>query len=53
MTLFLGKPTLYFLNHLQNYDDKNVPNNKISYGYTCVIRGRFCDMAKKTLIRKN
>jgi hypothetical protein len=22
MTLSLGKPTLYFLNHLQNYDDR-------------------------------
>jgi hypothetical protein len=33
--------------------DKNVPNNKISYGYTCVIGGGFWYMVKKALIRKN
>ena len=53
MTLSPGKPTLYFLNHLQNYYDKNFPNNKISYGYTCVIGGGFWYMVKKALIRKN
>jgi hypothetical protein len=44
---------LYFLNHLQNYYDKNFSNNKISYGYTCVIRGGFWYMVKKALIREN
>ncbi|EDL01885.1 mCG1026325 [Mus musculus] len=52
MTLSPGKPTLYFLNHLQNYYDKNFPNNKISYVYTCVMRGGFWYVVKKALIRK-
>lgn len=33
--------------------DKNFPNNKISYGYMCVIRDGFWYMVKKALIRKN
>ena len=45
---------LYFLNHLQTIMvDKNFPNNKISYGYMCVIGGGFWYMVKKALIRKN
>jgi hypothetical protein len=54
MTLSLGKPTLFFLNYLQNYYDKKFPNNKISYGYIHVIRGGFWwYMGNKALIRKN
>jgi hypothetical protein len=29
--------------------DKNFPNNKISYGYTCVIGGGFWYIGKESL----
>jgi hypothetical protein len=33
--------------------DKNFPNNKISYGYMCVIGSRLWYMDKKALNKKN